>query len=50
VTPDADLGLRSRVLRALSMGCELQGEVDAALAWGTVPFDFLTFHFDLNPS
>ena len=32
-TPEADLGLRSRMLRALSMGCELHGAVDAALAW-----------------
>lgn len=39
VTPEADLGLRSRVLRALSMGCELHGAVDAALAWAKEALD-----------
>ena len=39
VTPDTDLGLRSRVLRALSMGCELHGAVDAALAWAKQSLD-----------
>jgi len=38
-TPEADLGLRSRVLRALSMGCELHGAVDAALAWAKQSLD-----------
>jgi len=38
-TPDTDLGLRSRVLRALSMGCELHGAVDAALAWAKEALD-----------
>jgi diguanylate cyclase (GGDEF)-like protein len=39
VTPEADLGLRSRVLRALSMGCELHGAVDGALAWAKESLD-----------
>ena len=39
VTPEAELGLRSRVLRALSMGCELHGAVDAALAWAKESLD-----------
>jgi len=39
VAPEADLGLRSRVLRALSMGCELHGAVDAALAWAKEALD-----------
>ncbi|HKW84601.1 MAG TPA: tetratricopeptide repeat protein, partial [Burkholderiaceae bacterium] len=37
--PETDLGLRSRVLRALSMGCELHGAVDAALAWAKEALD-----------
>lgn len=32
-TPADDLALQSRVLRALSMGCELLGALDDALAW-----------------
>jgi diguanylate cyclase (GGDEF)-like protein len=38
-TPEADLGLRSRVLRALSMGCELHGAVDGALGWAKQSLD-----------
>jgi diguanylate cyclase (GGDEF)-like protein len=38
-TPEADLGMRSRVLRALSMGCELHGAVDAALSWAKESLD-----------
>jgi len=30
---------RSRVLRVLSMGCELQGAVDATLAWAKESLD-----------
>ena len=37
--PQDDLALQSRVLRALSMGCEVCGAVDEALAWAKRSLD-----------